>query len=126
MYFICLSIAVESSSDDDSSVFDEDGQRGSFQGIALSPTPSMQASIPQSPLQPLQQQQTPTGRSGVHRHSSETGSVPALATQEMPQQSQRASAIYANVSIPSGPGRDSRGLDVLPVARPQCNYCSIY
>lgn len=125
-------VAAESSSDDDSSVFDAtDSQGGSVQGLALSPTPSAM-SQPLTAGPSSSQQQGAGGRQqagSINRHSSDTGgSTPALASNSsqdiLAAQAQRASAIYANVSIPSGPGRDSRGLDVLPVARQQCKLCA--
>lgn len=92
----------------------EDSHRGSsgsssLQAVALSPTPSSQPSPSQSQLQ------TSPARPVVLRYSSDTGST--SVTQDT--QSQRASAVYANISIQPG-SRDSRGLDVLPVGWPQC------
>lgn len=132
-HFAVFIVAAESSSDDDSSVFDAtDSQAGSVQGLALSPTPSAMSQPLTAGSSSSQQQQGAGGRQqagSINRHSSDTGgSTPALASNSsqdiLAAQAQRASAIYANVSIPSGPGRDSRGLDVLPVARQQCKLCA--
>jgi hypothetical protein len=96
-----LYLATESSSDDDSSVFD--GDDSSLQAVALTPASSSFQSQPV--LRQQQSQQTPTGRP---RPGADINSTPPPAVApRTPASGQRGNAsLYANVSMLSPPSRD--------------------